>query len=85
MFFGFGTTLLSSILFLNAIAILSEDRFLARIGWLDSKAEPSFGQAPADSGVKARLINWMNSVRTVMRLPLMFINTVIIIYLLALG
>ncbi|KAI0677120.1 Yos1-like protein [Trametes maxima] len=72
------------------MAVLSEDRFLARIGWSSAQAQPAnpgFGQAYAqpydqaaypggDPGVKGRLINLISAVRTLMRR----LNLVIIIY-----
>ncbi|KAF2270708.1 Yos1-like protein, partial [Lojkania enalia] len=73
-----------SVLLINAIAILSEDRFLARIGWT-ANADPGFGGARDDASIKARLVNLVSSVRTLMRIPLMFINTLIIVYQLILG
>jgi immediate early response 3-interacting protein 1 len=105
----------------NAIAILSEDRFLARgtrplppspavaqltcaVGWSNSVPDASFGASAGDASVKSKLINLMTSVRTLMRsmspkaprfmrggweltviVPLIAINTVIIVYELALG
>ncbi|KAH6878961.1 Yos1-like protein [Alternaria rosae] len=83
-FFGLGGLFTVAVLLVNAIAILSEDRFLARIGWTAS-AEPGFGGPRDDASIKARLINLVSSVRTLMRLPLMLINTLMIIYLLVLG
>ncbi|KAF2869341.1 Yos1-like protein [Massariosphaeria phaeospora] len=83
MLFGLGSLLYVSVLLINAIAILSEDRFLARIGWTTA-GDPGFG-GQRDDSVKARLINLVSSVRTLMRIPLMFINTVMIVYLLVLG
>lgn len=58
-----------SVLLVNAIAILSEDRFLARIGWGNSQqSEASFGGGSQDNtSVKAKMINLINSVRTLMR------------------
>ncbi|KAK3208284.1 hypothetical protein GRF29_77g273374 [Pseudopithomyces chartarum] len=64
LFFGLGGLFYVSVLLINAIAILSEDRFLARIGWT-ANAEAGFGQR--DDGIKARLVNLVSSVRTVMR------------------
>ncbi|KAF2253162.1 Yos1-like protein [Trematosphaeria pertusa] len=84
VFFGLGGLLYVSVLLINAIAILSEDRFLARIGWTAS-ADPGFGGQRDDASVKARLVNLVSSVRTLMRIPLMFINTAMIIYLLIFG
>ncbi|KAF2468201.1 Yos1-like protein [Lindgomyces ingoldianus] len=82
--FGLGGLIYVAVLLINGIAILSEDRFLARIGWTSS-ADPGFGGARDDASVKARLVNLVSSVRTLMRIPLMFINTVIILYELILG
>ncbi|WWC66191.1 uncharacterized protein I206_100092 [Kwoniella pini CBS 10737] len=50
MIFGyFGNLLYIGLLLTNAIAILNEERFLARIGWSSSTASSSnagFGQSP---------------------------------------
>ncbi|EIW76104.1 Yos1-like protein [Coniophora puteana RWD-64-598 SS2] len=73
-----GTIFYVSLLLINAIAVLSEDRFLARIGW--STAQPqnpnggfqqtydqsSYG-GQQDVGVKGQLINLISAVRTLMR------------------
>ncbi|PQE14152.1 transport yos1 protein [Rutstroemia sp. NJR-2017a BVV2] len=86
MFFIFGNLIYICVLLVNAIAILSEDRFLARVGWSNTMADPGFGGANAnDASVKSKLINLMTSVRTLMRIPLIGINSVIIVYELALG
>ncbi|CCU76113.1 unnamed protein product [Blumeria hordei] len=86
MFFAFGNLIYISVLLINAIAILSEDRFLARVGWSNSVSEPAFGATSGgDASIKSKLINLMTSVRTLMRIPLIITNTVIIIYELALG
>ncbi|KAI0304025.1 Yos1-like protein [Russula brevipes] len=85
------------LLLVNAVAVLSEDRFLARIGW--SSVQPpnnvgfqqnydqgaGYGNPAQDVGVKGRLINLISAVRTVMRIPLIGINIVVIIYELILG
>ncbi|PSS16964.1 hypothetical protein M430DRAFT_35559 [Amorphotheca resinae ATCC 22711] len=84
MFFAFGNLIYICILLVNAIAILSEDRFLARVGWSNSVSDPGFGGSN-DASIKSKLINLMTSVRTLMRIPLIGINTVIIVYELALG
>lgn len=86
MFFAFGNLIYLSVLLVNAIAILSEDRFLARVGWSNAVLEPSFGSmGVGDASIKSKLINLMTSIRTLMRIPLIIINTVIIIYEIALG
>jgi len=93
------------VLFINAIAILNEERFLARIGWSTAQAaqhaqgepysqpygEPAFGGAPgggmngAEPGVKERIITLISAVRTLMRIPLIAVNVLIIMYELVLG
>ncbi|KAK0632140.1 Yos1-like protein [Immersiella caudata] len=78
-----GSFVYTTILLINAVAILSEDRFLARIG-LASVSNDAFGQN-ADQSVKAKIINLIASVRMVMRIPLIVINTFIILYELILG
>jgi len=83
---SFGGLFQVSILLVNAIAILSEDRFLARIGWGSSQPEPAFGGGMQDNtSVKAKMINLINSVRTLMRIPLIFLNLLIIIYSITFG
>ncbi|RBR24809.1 uncharacterized protein FIESC28_02377 [Fusarium coffeatum] len=78
------------ILLINAIAVLSEDRFLARINLSPASYDPAFGAGP-DASVKAKIINLIASVRTIMRktnatiVPLIFVNSVIILYELILG
>ncbi|KAF7713914.1 Yos1 family protein [Penicillium ucsense] len=85
LLFGLGNLVYVIVLIINAIAVLSEDRFLARIGWGRTQAEPSFGASYDSTSVKAKSVNLIASVRTVMRIPLIVINTVIIVYELILG
>ncbi|KDN69039.1 hypothetical protein CSUB01_09886 [Colletotrichum sublineola] len=138
--FILGNFLYIAVLLINAIAILSEDRFLARsmdsspppslirlltpwiydlaadggpAAWFNlspSSYDPSFG-ASTDASIKAKIINLIASVRTLMRstalsreraasqllfplnfvltvfhaVPLIGINTIIILYELILG
>jgi len=98
MFFLFlGNIFYIGLLLVNAVAVLSEDRFLARIGWssvpppnnvgfqqnYDQSAD--YGNPPSDIGVRGRLINLISAVRTVMRIPLIGVNILVIIYELILG
>ncbi|KAF7588144.1 hypothetical protein BBP40_006144 [Aspergillus hancockii] len=83
--FGLGNLVYVAVLITNAIAILSEDRFLARIGWGRSQADPTFGTSQDSTSVKAKTVDLIASVRTVMRLPLIVINTIIIVYSIILG
>nr|OQO22045.1 hypothetical protein B0A51_09707 [Rachicladosporium sp. CCFEE 5018] len=91
------------ILLINAVAILSEDRFLARgtadprpdsktqvliyiaVGWSNAQqaSEPSFGGGSMQdtTSVKYKMINLINSVRTLMRLPLIGVNVVMMFFL----
>ncbi|KAJ5976044.1 hypothetical protein N7481_009751 [Penicillium waksmanii] len=84
-FFGFGKLIYVTVLIINAIAVLSEDRFLARIGWGRTQTEPAFGASHDSTSVKARLVKLIDSVRTLMRIPLLGINILIIVYELILG
>jgi len=95
-----GAILYVALLLINAMAVLSEDRFLARIGWSSAQTpavNAGFAQPYAQSydqpgypggqdvGVKARLINLISAVRTLMRIPLIGLNLVIIVYEIVLG
>ncbi|KAK8113888.1 hypothetical protein PG999_005957 [Apiospora kogelbergensis] len=79
-----GNFLYVIVLCLNAIAVLSEDRFLARINLSTSTYDPAFGAGESQS-VKAKIINGIASVRLVTRIPLIAVNTLIIFYELLLG
>ncbi|KFH44507.1 Protein transport protein-like protein [Hapsidospora chrysogenum ATCC 11550] len=80
----FGNFLYIGVLLINAVAILSEDRFLARINLSPASYDPAFGSG-ADASVKARIINLIASTRTIMRMPLIFVNSAIILYELVFG
>ncbi|KAF2435781.1 protein transport protein YOS1 [Tothia fuscella] len=83
---GLGNIFYVGLLLINGIAIISEDRFLARIGWgSTSAAEPGFGGQVDTSSAKAKIVNLMNSVRTLARLPLIVVNFLVIFYLMILG
>ncbi|KAL2367680.1 hypothetical protein RJZ57_007955 [Blastomyces gilchristii] len=71
--FGLGKLIYVIVLTINAIAILSEDRFLARIGWGRTQYDPGFGAAPDNTSIKAKSVNLIASVRTVMRIPFLLI------------
>ncbi|KAH9818529.1 Yos1-like protein [Melampsora americana] len=95
MVFGLGNILYVSLLLINSLAILNEERFLARIGWSSSRTnfrqaapqfhDPGISSIDAGPGVKERLVNLIGAVRTLMRIPLIGINIVVIIYELILG
>ncbi|KAI9494458.1 Yos1-like protein [Zychaea mexicana] len=83
MALGLGQLFYAVLLFINAIAVLSEERFLARIGW-SAQVEPGFGVEQSQS-VKYKIINLISAVRTLMRIPLIAINVIVIVYELLLG
>ncbi|VDL62648.1 unnamed protein product [Hymenolepis diminuta] len=62
MAFGLYALLEASVLILNAICILHEQRFLAKFGWGSDAYQ--FG---TDNSMKSRLLTFITSVRTVMR------------------
>jgi len=56
------------ILIVNGIAILSEDRFLARIGWAATQPEQvSFGGNAGDVSIKAKMVNLISATRLLTR------------------
>lgn len=86
--FGFGKLIYITVLLLNAIAILSEDRFLARIGMGRSSMSADnvgFGARQDPDSVKSRVINLISSIRMVTRVPLIAVNVGIISYEILLG
>ncbi|CAO3693940.1 unnamed protein product [Rhizopus microsporus] len=78
---GLGQLFYVLLCFINAIAVLSEDKFLARIGWT-VQPEAGFGN---EQTIKYKIVNLISAVRTLMRIPLIGINIVVIIYELLLG
>jgi len=70
----------AGLLCLNAICVLHEERFLAKLGW--STDQRGFGEAP---GAKTQMLNLIRSIRTVMRIPLIGLNIVVIALKLAFG
>lgn len=93
--FSFGGLFQAILLLVNAVAVLSEDRFLARIGWASyttraraaasagfnqSYDQSGYGQQQVDVGITARLIDLITAIRTVARIPLIAVNIVVILY-----
>ncbi|XP_032809298.1 immediate early response 3-interacting protein 1 [Petromyzon marinus] len=72
----------AALLCVNAVAVLNEERFLAKVGWATEQSVGGFGDEP---GIKSQLINLIKSVRTLMRIPLIAMNTVTIVLLLLFG
>ncbi|XP_025942239.1 immediate early response 3-interacting protein 1 [Apteryx mantelli] len=82
MAFTLYSLLQAALLFVNAIAVLHEERFLRHVGWGSDQGIGGFGEEP---GIKAQLMNLIRSVRTVMRVPLIAVNSVTIVLLLLFG
>ncbi|EJU06581.1 Yos1-like protein [Dacryopinax primogenitus] len=94
MAFSLGTILYVTLLLVNAIAVLNEERFLARIGLSTQTSNPStynpsfdqsYGGGPSGPSVRDQLVNLIGAVRTLLRLPLIAANVVVIVYELLLG
>ena len=81
MALSLGALLEASLLVVNAICVLHEKRFLAKVGWASDNAQ-GFGE---QLEVKAQILNIIYSTRTVMRIPLIFVNSLVIIKKLVLG
>lgn len=72
------------LLLINSIAILNEDRFLKRLGLGDTNTYG--GQQVSDNGSAfARLIQLIRAIQTVLRIPLIVVNVLVVIYELILG
>lgn len=69
---GIYTLLQSALLVVNAIAILNEDRLLRRYGWARNQVDRT------EEGFKSRILDLIHSVQTVMRIPLLFVNIIVI-------
>ncbi|XP_072050412.1 immediate early response 3-interacting protein 1-like [Amphiura filiformis] len=82
MAFGLYSLLEAALLCINAIAVLHEERFLSKVGWGSDQSVGGFGEEP---GMKAQIINLVRSIRTVMRVPLIFLNSVVIVIKLIFG
>lgn len=91
--FGIGKFLYVILLVVNGIAILSEDRFLNRIGWGSSSQNTNgfqyqqfqAGASSDNESIKFRLVNLIGAIRTLLRVPLIGINIIVILYELVLG
>lgn len=77
--FGLYTLLEAAVFFLNAVCILHNERFLKKYGFAPTNENMNgFGN---EASVKQKIINFISSVKTVMRYPLIFINIFMIVVL----
>ncbi|SCU91534.1 LADA_0F10550g1_1 [Lachancea dasiensis] len=84
MIFGLGRLFYVFLLLINAVAVLSEERFLRRIGLgSNSNQAPVFGQQ--EHSTKSKVIQLISSIQTLLRIPLIGINILVIVYELLLG
>ncbi|XP_055626658.1 immediate early response 3-interacting protein 1 [Toxorhynchites rutilus septentrionalis] len=73
----------ASLLCLNAICILHEERFLSKFGMGASSVQVhGFGETPT---TKAQILNLIRAIRTVAKIPLIFLNLIAIVFKLLLG
>ncbi|XP_061836902.1 immediate early response 3-interacting protein 1 [Nerophis lumbriciformis] len=72
----------TAILCFNAVAVLHEERFLSKIASGVDHGVSGFGDDP---GVKVQVLNLIRSIRTVMRVPLIIVNSASIVLLLLFG
>ncbi|XP_072742613.1 immediate early response 3-interacting protein 1 [Anoplolepis gracilipes] len=82
MAFTLWTLFEATLLCLNAVCILNEERFLAKVGWASWQNVQGFGEPPT---AKSQILNLIKSIRTVMRVPLIFFNILTLIVKLILG
>ncbi|TGZ57612.1 immediate early response 3-interacting protein 1 [Temnothorax americanus] len=82
MAFTLWTLFEATLLCLNAICVLNEERFLAKVGWASWQNVQGFGEPPT---AKSQILNLIKSIRTVMRVPLIFFNILTLMVKLVLG
>uniref|UniRef100_H3CGI2 Immediate early response 3-interacting protein 1 n=1 Tax=Tetraodon nigroviridis TaxID=99883 RepID=H3CGI2_TETNG len=75
----------TAILCTNAIAVLHEERFLSKSLQSAGGVDQGVGGFGDDPGVKAQILHLIRSVRTVMRVPLIVVNSACIVLLLVFG
>jgi len=71
------------LLFINALAVLNEERFLKKIGWAYDSTEVQMDGSPP--GAKAKMAQVLHAIRLVARIPLIVVNVVVILFELVLG
>ncbi|XP_023717985.1 immediate early response 3-interacting protein 1 [Cryptotermes secundus] len=82
MAFTLWNLLEATLLCLNAVCILHEERFLVKMGWGANQNIQGFGEQPS---VRSQVFNLVRSIRTVMRIPLIILNILVIVFKLILG
>ncbi|XP_008555846.1 immediate early response 3-interacting protein 1 [Microplitis mediator] len=82
MAFTLWTLFEATLLCLNAVCVLHEERFLNKIGWGAQQDIRGFGEPPT---IKSQMLNLIRSIRTVARIPLIFLNILVMIFKLVAG
>ncbi|XP_033076446.1 immediate early response 3-interacting protein 1-like [Trachypithecus francoisi] len=82
MTFTLYSLLQAALLCVSAITMLHKERFLKNIGWRIDQRFGGFGEEP---GIKSQLMNHIQSVTTVMRMPLIIVNSIATVLLLLFG
>uniref|UniRef100_A0A2M4ASS0 Immediate early response 3-interacting protein 1 n=1 Tax=Anopheles triannulatus TaxID=58253 RepID=A0A2M4ASS0_9DIPT len=72
----------ATLLFLNAVCVLSEERFLSKYGWGISSQVQGFGEPTTTKG---QILMLIRSIRTVAKVPLILFNVLAILFKLLLG
>jgi len=72
-------------LFVNAVAILNEQRFLSRVGWGANQEPTGFDNNQDSSSFKSQSMKLISSVQTLLKIPLIGVNIVLILFELVLG
>ncbi|XP_034833330.1 immediate early response 3-interacting protein 1 [Maniola hyperantus] len=72
----------ATLLCLNAVCVLHEERFMQKMGWGANTQTQGFED---QSSVKFQILNLVRSIRTVTRIPLIILNILTIIFKLLLG
>ncbi|KAG6453979.1 immediate early response 3-interacting protein 1 [Manduca sexta] len=72
----------ASLLCLNAVCVLHEERFMQKMGWGANTPNQGFED---QSSIKFQILNLVRSIRTVTRIPLIILNILTIIFKLILG
>lgn len=80
-----GSLALAILLALNGMTVLNERRCLAKLG-LDATSQGANPLAHGEGhSVKRQLASLLSAMRTVLRIPLIIVNVVVIVFLLLLG
>ncbi|XP_037693749.1 immediate early response 3-interacting protein 1-like [Choloepus didactylus] len=83
MAFTLYSLLQAALLCISAITVLHKEHFLKNTGW---ETNQGIGRVGEESGIKsALLMNLIISVRAVMRVPLIIVNSIVIVLLYNMG